>query len=79
MWPAALKRAGVALTNRSPKQIRHTYASLMLSEGMAPMQVATSMGHASLAMLEKHYAKALMKGKSKRRSLDLSEMRRTAE
>ena len=45
MLSAALKRAGVSLTNRSPKQIRHTYTSLMLSEGMNPMQVAAVMGH----------------------------------
>jgi integrase len=75
LWPAALKRADVPLTNRSPKQIRHTFASIMLSEGMSPMQVATCMGHASLSMLEKHYAKAIMQGKKKRRSLDIASMR----
>jgi len=75
MWPAALKRADVPLTNRSPKQIRHTFASIMLSEGMSPMQVATCMGHASLSMLEKHYAKAIMQGKKKRRSLNIASMR----
>ena len=75
MWPTALKRAGVALTNRSPKQIRHTFASIMLGEGMSPMQVAACMGHVSLTMLEKHYAKAIIQGKKKRRSLDISSMR----
>jgi integrase len=75
LWPAALKRADVSLTNRSPKQIRHTFASIMLSEGMSPMQVSTCMGHASLTMLEKHYAKAIMQGKKKRRSLDITSMR----
>ena len=75
MWPTALKRAGVALTNRSPKQIRHTFASIMLGEGMSPMQVATCMGHVSLNMLEKHYAKAIIQGKKRRRSLDISAMR----
>jgi integrase len=74
MWPKALNRAGVSLTNRSPKQIRHTYASLMLSEGMNPMQIANTMGHTSLSMLEKHYAKAIMRGKHKRRHLDISTM-----
>jgi|TARA_B110001469_G_scaffold81272_1_gene76881 integrase len=75
MWPAALKRADVSLTNRSAKQIRHTFASIMLSEGMSPMQVSTCMGHASLTMLEKHYAKAIIQGKKKRRSLDIGSMR----
>ena len=76
LWKAALKRAGVSLVNRTPKQIRHTYASLMLSEGMSPMNVANTMGHISLTMLEKHYAKAIMQGKKKRRNLDLTAMRR---
>lgn len=77
MWKTALKRADVSIINRSSKQIRHTYASLMLSEGQNPMTVATSMGHTSLAMLEKHYAKAIMLGKKKRRSLDITAIRQS--
>lgn len=75
-WLKGLKRANVSISNRTPKQIRHTYASLMLSEGMNPMQVATCMGHTSLTMLEKHYAKAIIQGKKNRRSLDISSMRK---
>lgn len=76
LWLKGLKRANVSISNRTPKQIRHTYASLMLSEGMNPMQVATCMGHTSLTMLERHYAKAIAQGKKNRRSLDISSMRK---
>lgn len=49
------KRAGVRY--RPPKQLRHTYASMALSAGEAPLYVMHQLGHASLQMLQDHYAK----------------------
>ena len=42
-WTTLLKRAGVRY--RPPKQMRHTYASMMLMAGESPQWVATQMGH----------------------------------
>lgn len=42
---------------RKPYQFRHTFASMMLSSGERPFYVARQMGHGSLMMLERHYAK----------------------
>lgn len=49
------KVAGVR--RRPPKQLRHTYGSMMLSAGEPPLYVMEQMGHTSLQMLERHYAK----------------------
>lgn len=49
------KAAGVR--RRPPKQLRHTYGSMMLSAGEPPLYVMEQMGHTSLQMLERHYAK----------------------
>lgn len=51
-----LKKAGVRY--RGPNQCRHTYASQLLSTGVAPIQwVAEQMGHTSPAMIYKHYGR----------------------
>lgn len=42
---------------RPPMQLRHTYASLALSAGEAPLFVMQQLGHATLQMLQEHYAK----------------------
>lgn len=43
---------------RGPRQCRHTYASQLLSTGVAPIQwVAEQMGHTSPAMIYKHYGR----------------------
>ncbi len=58
-WTSALKKAGIRHKNRSPKQTRHTFCSLMIAAGKPLTWVAQQVGHSSLAMLEKHYAKAV--------------------
>jgi len=51
-----LEKAGVRY--RGPNQCRHTYASQLLSTGVAPIQwVAEQMGHTSPAMIYKHYGR----------------------
>ncbi|MFI7864521.1 Arm DNA-binding domain-containing protein [Ectopseudomonas khazarica] len=59
-WKAQLKRAGIR--PRGPNQCRHTFASQMLSSGIAtPEWIAEQMGHTSTAMIFKHYAKWISK------------------
>lgn len=59
-WNAHLERAGVR--HRGPNQCRHTFASQMLSSGIAPPEwIADQMGHTSTAMIFKHYAKWISK------------------
>lgn len=54
-WQPALKRAGVRL--RNPYQTRHTYASVLLSQGVNPMFVAQQMGHKDWGMIRKRYGR----------------------
>jgi integrase len=42
---------------RAINQARHTFASQLLTNGVAERWIAKQMGHTSLAMLEKHYGK----------------------
>lgn len=44
---------------RYPYQCRHTYASMMLSEGKNPLWVAKQMGHADWGMIRKVYGRWL--------------------
>jgi len=54
-WKVHLKNAG--LRPRGPNQCRHTFASQMLTSGLAtPEWIAEQMGHTSTAMIFKHYA-----------------------
>ncbi|MBD9483870.1 site-specific integrase [Pseudomonas sp. PDM14] len=54
-WKAHLKKAGIR--PRGPNQCRHTFASQMLTSGIAtPEWIADQMGHTSTAMIFKHYA-----------------------
>lgn len=55
IWATALKRAGVRY--RRPYQMRHTFASMMLSAGEHPMWVAQQMGHKDWAMIIRVYGK----------------------
>ncbi|GHD60302.1 tyrosine-type recombinase/integrase [Jeongeupia chitinilytica] len=57
IWLPALERAGVRY--RRPYQTRHTYASMMLSAGEAPMWVAAQMGHADWTMIARVYGRWL--------------------
>ena len=54
-WMHLLKRAGVRY--RNPYQTRHTYASMMISQGENIMWVSQQMGHASMEVTLKRYAR----------------------
>lgn len=54
-WHPALKLAGVRY--RYPYQMRHTFASTMLSAGENPMWVASIMGHKDWTMIAKVYGR----------------------
>ncbi|MFJ9993163.1 site-specific integrase [Pseudomonas putida] len=55
-WITHLEKAGVR--QLGPNTCRHTFASQMLSSGIAtPEWIADQMGHTSTAMIFKHYAK----------------------
>jgi integrase len=51
-----LRKAGLS-PHYSPKSLRHTYASLMISEGANMLYVSRQLGHASVAITEKHYTR----------------------
>lgn len=55
VWVPALKRA--CLEYRNPYQSRHTFASMMLSNGKNPMWVAQQMGHSDWGMIRKVYGR----------------------
>lgn len=54
-WGWALKRAGVRY--RNPYQTRHTYASMMLTAGESLPWISRQMGHSSIIMTTKSYAR----------------------
>ncbi|WP_345195760.1 site-specific integrase [Kistimonas scapharcae] len=54
-WKPTLKKAGVRY--RKPYMTRHTFASMMLMSGETPLWVQRQMGHETLEMIYKHYAK----------------------
>ena len=54
-WLPLLRRAGVRY--RNPYQTRHTYASMMLSNGENIMWVAKQLGHVNVEMVIKTYGK----------------------
>lgn len=56
-WRQTLVRAQLRKERRSPKQTRHTYASLSLMEGTPEIDVANALGHSTTAMVQKHYGK----------------------
>jgi integrase len=45
------------IRHRGVNQARHTYASQLITAGVAERWIAKQMGHTSIAMLEKHYAR----------------------
>jgi integrase len=55
IWMPTLKRIGVKY--RYPYQCRHTFASMMLTQGRNPMWVASQMGHADWGMIRKIYGR----------------------
>jgi integrase len=54
-WRTALRKAGVR--HRPSYQLRHTFASLALSNGLQPTWIAKMLGHKSAAITFKHYAR----------------------
>jgi len=52
-WIPALRKSGIRY--RPPKQTRHTYACMMISQGRNLWWLKTQLGHSSLKMLEQHY------------------------
>lgn len=52
-----LKAAGVE--HRGPNQLRHTCASLHFNQGIALAWIASLLGHKSVSIVEKHYAKRI--------------------
>ncbi len=59
-WRHILKKSGVRY--REPKQMRHTYASMMLTAGENPAWVARQMGHTNMTTTIKKYARWLPEG-----------------
>jgi len=55
VWIPALKAADVEY--RNPYQTRHTFASMMLSQGKNPLWVAQQMGHKDWGMIRKVYGR----------------------
>ena len=54
-WQRVIAAAG--LRSRPPYQCRHTYAASLLAAGANPQYVAHQMGHSTLAMVIRHYAR----------------------
>ena len=55
VWLPAITKAGVRY--RRQYNMRHTYASALLSSGANPWWVAEQMGHEDISMLIKHYGR----------------------
>lgn len=55
VWIPALKAADVEY--RNPYQTRHTFASMLLSQGKNPLWVAQQMGHKDWGMIRKVYGR----------------------
>jgi integrase len=55
IWKNAIKLSNVR--KRCPYTTRHTYASMMLSEGRNPMWVASQMGHSDWGEIRKTYGR----------------------
>ena len=54
-WYPALKKAG--LERRGPRQMRHTFATLALARGVPIETVSKLMGHESIEVTMRHYAR----------------------
>lgn len=54
-WTPTLTKAGVRY--RPAYQTRHTFASMLLSQGIEPMYVASQMGHRDWGMIRKTYGR----------------------
>ncbi len=59
-FDAALKHAGLPL-HFSPHSLRHTFASLLLADGVSPAYVQEQLGHASITLTVDTYGRWLKK------------------
>lgn len=62
VWKAAHKDTGVAY--RNPYSLRHTFASNLLSEGENIALIARLLGHATIEMTTRHYARWVSQGEA---------------
>lgn len=66
LWQPLCARAG--LRYRNPYQVRHTYASAMLTEGQNPWYVAQQLGHVDVTMVFQVYGKFIAEDYQKPRA-----------
>ncbi len=55
LWLPLMERAGIPY--RNPYQLRHTYASTLLTAGANPWYVAQQLGHEDVEMVFRTYGK----------------------
>ena len=60
VWARALAKAG--LRHRPSYQLRHTFASICLSNGMEPGRLAKMLGHTNPGITLRHYARWMSTG-----------------
>lgn len=60
-WAVALQKSG--LRHRPSYQLRHTFASIMLQEGVPPGWISKQLGHTNLYTTFRHYARYIDDGK----------------
>ena len=56
-WDRILKAAGLAANSHTPKCLRDTFASQLLSNGVSKERIQRYLGHSSVVVTETHYAK----------------------
>ena len=62
-WRKALAAAGIRY--RPPVQLRHTFATLSLTDGVPIESVTEMLGHSSITTTEQHYARFLPSGRKR--------------
>ena len=67
LWLPLCARSGVAY--RNPYQIRHTYASTLLTAGANPWYVAQQLGHEDVEMVFRTYGKFIREDYQKPRAI----------
>ncbi len=60
LWRRAHKGTGIAY--RNPYEMRHTFASNLLSQGENPAHIAKLLGHKSIDMVTRHYGRWVSEG-----------------
>lgn len=62
MWKAAHKGTGIEY--RNPYQLRHTFASQLLSQGENPAYISRLLGHKTVEMVTRHYGRWVGQGEA---------------